>query len=414
MRHLLFMVSLALPLAAWAQTDTPQAAPRYHPLTEADAVRLGLARSDLSALERGAVEAAEADALAAGLPPNPTLGYSRESARRGAGATEQTWQIAQSFDVSGRRGLRREAAGRRVEVANAGNAQRRHEIAAEIRYRFHEVLLKQETISATEAWIRRFTRVEGIVDKLARRGEASGYDRRRLAREGQTAQARLSVEQADLERARERLAALIGTPGAPLDPVSGVLPPAGLAALEHALAGLERRPDLQALARRAEAADLDGQAAARGWLPDVTVGVGPKYTDVGMGRDTSTVITLSVPLPVFDRQQAGERRAIADARHARSEYALTRARAEGDLRGLHRQAERLGAAAADYRTRAVGGSAALLRIAEAAYQGGESTLLELLDAYRGALDAEITALDLEWKARQARIEYDLLTGSATE
>jgi hypothetical protein len=35
-------------------------------------------------------------------------------------------------------------------------------------------------------------------------------------------------------------------------------------------------------------------------------------------------------------------------------------------------------------------------------------------AYRGALDAEITALDLEWKARQARIEYDLLTGSVTE
>ena len=52
--------------------------------------------------------------------------------------------------------------------------------------------------------------------------------------------------------------------------------------------------------------------------------------------------------------------------------------------------------------------------AEAAYQGGESTLLELLDAYRGALEAEMTALDLEWKARQARIDYDLLTGSVTE
>ena len=69
---------------------------------------------------------------------------------------------------------------------------------------------------------------------------------------------------------------------------------------------------------------------------------------------------------------------------------------------------------ADYRTRAVGESAELLRIAEAAYQGGESTLLELLDAYRGALEAEMTALDLEWKARQARIDYDLLTGSVTE
>lgn len=414
MRHLLCMVSLALPLAAWAQTNTPQSAPQYRSLTEADAVRLGLARSDLSSLERGSVEVAEADALAAGLPPNPTLGYSSDRGRRGADATEQTWLIAQTFDVSGRRGLRREAAGVRVDVASVGNAQRRKEIAAEIRYRFHEVLLKQETISSTEAWTRRFARVEGIVDKLARSGEASGYDRRRLARERQTAQARLSVEQADLERAHERLAALIGAPGAPLDPVNGVLAPAGLPALDQALGGLERRPDLQALARRAEAADLDGRAASRGWVPDITVGVGPKYTDNGVGRDTSTVVTLSIPLPVFDRQQAGARRAIADALSARSEYALIRARAEGDLRGLHRQVERLSTAAADYRTRAVAGSAELLRIAEAAYQGGESTLLELLDAYRGALDAEITALDLEWKARQARIEYDLLTGSVTE
>lgn len=414
MRHLLFMVSLALPLAAWAQTCFPLAAPLYRPLTESDAVRLGLARSDVSMLERGTVEVAEADALAAGLPSNPTLAYSRDSGRAGAGAIEQTWLIAQTFDVSGRRSLRREAAERRVDVANAGNAQRRNEIAAEIRYRFHEVLLKQETVRVTESWARRFARIEGVVDKLARSGEASGYDRRRLARERQTAQARLSVELADLERACERLGALVGTSGTPLESVSGALLPVGLPALEQALARLEQRPDLQALARRAEAADLDGRAAARGWMPDVTVGAGPKYTDRGIGRDTATVVTLSVPLPVFDRHQAGERRAAAEALSARSEYALIRARAEGDLRGLRRQVERLGAAAADYRTRAVGGSAALLRIAEAAYQGGESTLLELLDAYRGALDAEITALDLEWRARQARIEYDLLTGSATE
>jgi cobalt-zinc-cadmium efflux system outer membrane protein len=49
---------------------------------------------------------------------------------------------------------------------------------------------------------------------------------------------------------------------------------------------LNGRPDLQALARRAEAADLDGRAASRGWVPDVTVGVGPKRIDNGVTRDT--------------------------------------------------------------------------------------------------------------------------------
>ena len=60
---------------------------------------------------------------------------------------------------------------------------------------------------------------------------------------------------------------------------------------------------------------------------------------------------------------------------------------------------------------AVAPSADLLRIAEAAYRAGESNILELLDAYKGAMEAEITALDLEWKARDACIELDQLTGN---
>jgi cobalt-zinc-cadmium efflux system outer membrane protein len=189
-----------------------------------------------------------------------------------------------------------------------------------------------------------------------------------------------------------------------------LLPPTPLS-IESALAGLDQRPDLQALSRRAEAADLDGRAAKRGSIPDVTVGIGPKSVDDGITRENGVALSLSVPLPVFDRQQAGQQRAAAEAMQTRAEYRLLRARAEGELRGLSRQAEELRMAAVDYRTRAVAASPELLRIAEAAYRGGESSLLELLDAYRGSLEAETTALELEQRAREARIEYDLMTGS---
>ena len=405
MRHLLSALLLALPLAAWAQTT---------PLTEAEAVRRGLARSDLADLELGRVESAKADAIAAGMLPNPTLGYSHDRNRGGSGSTEETWQLFQTFDVSGRRGLRREAADLRVEAAYAGNNLYRSEWTAEISRSFYQTLFKQEAVLATETWVQRFSHIQRIVDKLAKAGEASGYDRRRLARERQAAGARLSNEKADLDRAAERLAAIIGTSGKATEPVTGILRPDVPPLLENALSSIERRPDLQALARRAEAADLEGRAAARGWVPDITLGVGPKRIDNGFTKETGTVVSLLIPLPVFDHQQAGRQRAAAEALNARGELSMTRARAEGDLRGLHRQAERLIGAATDYRARAVGESAELLRIAEAAYQGGESTLLELLDAYRGALEAEMTALDLEWKARQARIDYDLLTGIAAE
>ncbi len=399
MRITLFIAMLALPLAAWANL----------PLTEAEAVRLGLARPDLTDLERGVVQAAEADALAAGHLPNPTLNYSRERMNGSPETIEQTWMLEQTFDLAGRRGLHREAATRRVAAASAGNASRKLEYAAEIRRGFHDVLFRQETIRATESWTQRFVRIEGMVGKLARAGEASGYDRRRLARERQTAAARLAAERAEHHRALARLAALVGLPDAPA--LSGELLPAPAPPLGASLTWLDQRPDLLVLSRRAEAADLDGRAAQRGSIPEVTVGIGPRLVDNGGTRDNGMALSLSLPLPVFDRQQAERQRAAAEAQQARAEYRLARARAEGELRGLHQQAERLRATAIDYRAHAVAATPDLLRIAEAAYQGGESSLLELLDAYRGALEAETTALELEQRAREARIEYDLITGS---
>lgn len=400
MRHFLLLLLCALPFPAGAQT-----------LTEAEALRLGLSRAELHDLERGTRALAEADVTAAGALPNPTLDYERERMRTGARATDQTWKIAQTFDLSGRRGLREAAAGRRLDAADAGNTARRSELAAEIRRHFHEILFDQQLVQATETWIKRFALIEARVEKLARAGEASGYDRRRLARERQTATARLATEQAKLLRQRERLAALIGRP---IDTLSGSLLPPALPVIDAMLAKLEQRPELQILARRAEAADLENRAAGRGWMPDVTLGVGTKKIDNGFTTDHGAIVSLSIPLPVFDRQQAGAQRAAAEAMTARAELGLAKHRAEGDLRGLHRQVERLTAVAADYRAEAVATMPELLRIAEAAYQGGQSTLLELLDAYRSALDTETTVLDLEWQARAARIDYDLLTGSIPE
>lgn len=399
MRFTLVLILLALPLAAQAQA----------PLTEAEAVRLGLTRADFSDLARGAVQAAEADVTAARLYPNPTLDYSRERLSGTPDSVEQSWMLGQTFDVSGRRGLLREAARRRVAAVAAGNSSRQLEMAAEIRHSFHEALFRQETIRATEAWTRHFAQVEAMVGKLARAGEASGYDRRRLARERQTADVRLAAERAEHERVLARLAALTGLPAAPT--LRGELLPAPLPPADTARAAIDQRPDLQALSRRAEAAELEGRAARRGAIPDVTVGVGPKWEDNGVTRENGVAFSVSVPLPVFDRQQAGRQRAAAESLQARAEYALARRRAEGELLGLTRQVEGLRTAAADYRARAVAASAELLRIAESAYRGGESSLLELLDAYRGALETETTALELEQRARAARIEYDLLTGN---
>ncbi|MGF1644842.1 MAG: TolC family protein [Thiotrichales bacterium] len=390
---------LTLPVAAWAQM----------PISETEAIRLSLAREGLAELEQGVMQAAEAEVTAAAQWPNPTLSYNRERTDGAFDTVEQSLVLGQTFDISGRRGLRRDAADRRIDIAGAELAARRIELSGEVRRAFHELLFRQENVRAVETWLGHFERMEDLVDKLVRAGEASGYDRRRLARERREIEAQLATERAERERERARLSALAG---AGADPeVTGELLPSAPPAVEQALARLKDRPDLVALGYRADAAALEHRAAKRGAIPDISLGIGPKSVDNGIATDDGLVLSISAPLPIFDRNQADRQRAAAEALQARGEYRLDLAHAEGELRGLHRQADGLREAALDYRAEAVAATPELLRIAESAYAGGESSVLELLDAYRGALNVAINANELDKRARDARIEFDLLTGS---
>ena len=154
-------------------------------------------------------------------------------------------------------------------------------------------------------------------------------------------------------------------------------------------------------------------AAERAWIPEVTLGLGQKRVDEPNRSDTGVILAFSVPLPVFDRGQANEQRARASASTLRAEQALTYAKGEAEVKGIWRQTVELRQAAQTFRRESPGSSRDLTGIAEAAYRGGESGVLELLDAYRSELEAETTALDLELRARLARIELDAVSGVKT-
>ena len=378
------------------------------PLTETEALRFSLARPELADLAQARLGEADADALEANTWANPTFELARD--KTGA-STETSWQISQPIDFSGRRGLRSRAAEQRRLAAESENLIRSAERMAEVRRLFYSTLRQQETLRAIQAWTTRFAEIGNVVDKLTRAGETSGYDRRRLVREQRAAEARLAETGAELARSRAKLSTLLGQ--ANEDGVTGRLLPVAPPTLDSLRKKLAERPDLAALAAKAEAANADNAATRRN-VPEVTFGIGGKRVDDGVSREIGTLFSVSIPLPLFDRQQSGDRRSAAQAMAARAELNLARQSADGELTGLHRQLSQLITAAERYRQDAVAPSAELVRIAESAYWAGESTVLELLDAYKGALEAETTALDLEWKAREARIELDQLTGNSPQ
>ncbi|EPX56712.1 outer membrane efflux protein [Cystobacter fuscus DSM 2262] len=380
-------------------------------LTESEAVAHALRRAPLRDTVEGDVTAEQGRGRAAGAYPNPQLAFTREQTFGASGSREDYLSLAQTLDLGARRALQGEAGEARARAARREGDAAGLSVAAEARLRFHEVLYRQARVRTLEGWGERIEQALTFVTRREQRGDAATYDRRRVERERAVATGRLETEQAALERARARLQALLGA-DVPAPGVTGtLLPDTDPAELPALRASSGSRPELLALDLRIEAATLEHRAASRWWAPDLLLEGGWKGVDLGgQGRTDGFLLGASLSLPLWDRSSGLAHLAAGEARAARGRRALLESELDGELAGARAEAVRLRRAAAEFHERTTEVSSELVRIASAGYAGGELGLLELLDAYRGATDDFLTALDMAHAARRARIELDRLTG----
>lgn len=404
----LLAVVLALAAPAWAAPAWAEPAR----LDEQAAVAAATGRNDLRDATEGAVDAARAEADEAGLWPNPTFEYERERTKEtGGAAIQDTYRLSQPVDVSGRRGLRQDAAFRRVDAARAEGQQRGVEAGAEARKLFYAVMMRQQARQAAERWAARLGEAETVLARLRAGREVSGYDARRLTRERVAADARVRALDADLSESWERLRAVMGLPaGSPMPVIDGTLLPPPPLGIDELLSRADARSDLQGLRAKVAASDLERRAADRGWVPELTLGAGLKQVDRPESRDQGVLFTVSAPLPLFDRGQAASRKAAAQSRATSADLALARARAEGEIRGLWRRTGELRETAVTFRESSLTQSRELSRVAQAAYRAGEMGVLELLDAHKALWEAETTSVELEFGAREAHSDLILAVG----
>ena len=382
-------------------------------VTEEEAVERALSRPEIRDIVEGEIDAARGDALRAGMWANPTASYSREQVYGGPAASAENYvELSQAVDISGRRSLRGQAGDRRVEAARERGVSTRLGVETEVRSSFYEVVAGEARLAALRDSLRRVERLAEATAQREKAGDASGYDRMRLERERESVAARAAAQDGQLERARARLEGLLGVT-APVRVAGTLLPADAPPPTETLVARIGARPDLKALGEEAGAGDLEARAAGRWWIPDLTLTAGYKGVGVAGEQLNGYVAGIAIPLPVFDRNQDEAARAEGRSRQARGRLTLETDLATADVRGLRIQAARLADAARRFRSDASATSARLLVTAEAAYRGGELGVLELVDAQRSALDADLQAIDLESAARRARIDLVLASGGAS-
>ncbi len=230
--------------------------------------------------------------------------------------------------------------------------------------------------------LRRATTAVREVERSGRarfaRGDISGYDVRRLALARARYESALAAAELEVNQAHRALASLILPP----DAVGSVRPADTLAAPPPAAPLPEDgawadRPELAAAEAELAAARRSLSAARRERLPDLTLTGGYKTQSDDFD---GIFLSGSLPLPIFDRNGGAIEAAAAVVRSAEARLARERIRLERDVRAAADRYRSLrdlyGVVSAGLMPEAV----EVLRIARAAYGGGELSLLELLDA----------------------------------
>ena len=380
------------------------------PLTEAGAVaRMRAEYPHVTALRLG-VRELEADARERTLPANPAVAYTREEA---GAVADEFLLVSQELPLWGRRGLLVEASGHEVAARSADAAGRLLAIEAELRRVFADLLLAQDRVRSLEAGVGRLDALIAVLRTREEEGEGSRFDRLRAEREVAEVDADLALAGIDRRQAQARLAAFFAE-GTDPDGLTAAgrlddhpAPPVPLFAAGEAP---ERRPDYRALGLEAARWGAEERAARRLRLPSAQLTGGMKRSGVLGSMDTGFVVGASLSVPFFNRGQAQAARAAAAGARVEAERRSLAARIAAEVHAASAAAAGARELADRYREDSVQRAAELVAIATAGYEEGEFGILELLDAHRVSLSAELRSLELSAAARRAAIELDRASG----
>ncbi|OYY91525.1 MAG: RND transporter [Sphingomonas sp. 28-66-16] len=334
------------------------------------------------------------------IPVSRIPGFSRNFSLFDAGF-DASWEI----DLWG--GTRRsiEAAGARVEAAEAARAGTLVQLRAEIARTYFELRAAQARLAAARDDSGAQARTVDLVDRRFRGGEAARFDLARAQAQASATAATVPVLEGDVRAAAYTLARLVGQPPeaiapALLDPKPLPPPPTSIAAGLRADL-LRRRPDITRAERELAAATADIGVATADLFPRLSLlgSVGQEARSVDglfTGGVTRFQLGPSFRWPILQRGtirakiRASDAR--ADAAAARYEAAVFDALADSET-ALNRFAR--SAETERETSNSLAAARTALALADQRYRAGEDDLLPKLTAQSNAAEAERRLTDAQ-------------------
>ena len=417
-----FLNPLVLPSQAQSQAAASIADPAAFPLTPlsgkvepagplslASAIDLALSANPTLAAAARELQAMEGTVIQAGVRPNPELAALVEDTQKSATRTT-TLQINQTIELGGKRAARIESAERGRDVAAADLDAQRLEIRSATVAAFFDVLVAQERIRLAEALLDLAQRATQAASRRVIAGKVSPVEETKARVAEASVRVELNQVQGELAAARRRLAATWGNPSPRFERADGrteilpVVPTSEDIRRRLATAPVLTRARLE-VDRRSALAELERTRR----ISNVTVSIGAQRVEE-LGRNQA-IVGLSVPLPLFDRNQGNLLEALRRTDKARDELAATEIRLSTELAQAHERLKALSLEVSSLQTEILPGAQSAYEAASKGYELGKFSFLEVLDAQRTFFQARSQYLRALAEAHRAAAEIDRVLGA---
>ena len=386
-------------------------------LTLAEAEQRAISHNPALTASEAAADAADGDARQAGLPANPEVGFSRENMGNdrltGLDGPASTWQLSQKLDLTGQRGARRASALGEAEAARSRLLRERELLRADVRSTWVDVVAAQQRVTFADELGRVTTSTRDAVAAQVKAGKVSPIELTRVEVAAAALQRRAQIVRLSLGAARQRLANLQGLASPDFGALPDVVPEALPLPTEDDVR--QRVPSslwVHEAEARTKASEASLRAAKAARLSGVTVSVG--QTQFERAGESAWQMGVSVPLPLFDRNQGAVQAAEARVRQARAQTETTSQGLRTELEVLYPQVRTLEQQLNTFRQSVLPASEEAFSAVNKGYRFGKFGLLDVLDAQRALIDTRFDYLDTLTEYHRQRNRLYALLGLTQE
>lgn len=333
---------------AGAPAPAPLPGKGQQSLTLADLEQMALSTNPTIPQAGALVQQQQGLARQVGLYPNPQAGYLRTDADQSGQSQTAGVFLSQEFVTAGKLRLARQAERQDVQIRRWQLSAQQRRVLNDLRIRFYEVLGAQRAVEAAKELVGMAESGVEVAEKLleAKRGSRPDVLQAKI----QLSAVRTALQDAEFRRlaAWEQLANIVGVADLPPAPLAGEL--------KDGIPDLDEKESLQRLlatspllkAQEAEirASQYEVKLARAQAVPNVNVQVVAQRDHIMKYSSVSTLVSL--PVPLFNRNQGGIVNAEGILRQQQREYERIRLAVSDQLaasfrqyRTLRAQAERL-------------------------------------------------------------------------